>query len=116
MLKLREITDLLGAEILTKDLCLDCYVRLIKASDLMSDVLADCGEGALLITGLTNSQVIRTAEVVDVCAIIFVRGKRPSRETIQMAQAIQMPLLTTQLPMYDACGILYTKGLTENQF
>ena len=115
MLKLSQITDLLGAEILTKDLYLDHDVKVIKASDLMSDVLTDCGEGALLITGLTNSQVIRTAEVVDICAIVFVRGKRPAPEIIQLAQEIQMPLLTTKLPMYDTCGILYTKGLIHKQ-
>lgn len=80
-------------------------------SDLMSDVLAFIKSGSLLLTGLTNPQAVRTAEIVDVKAICFVRGKSPSQETIRLAEAKSMPLLVTRLPMFEACGRLYKSGL-----
>lgn len=109
-MKLCEIKDLLKAEILsgenlTKDIKIAC------GSDLMSDVLAITKEKAVLLTGLTNAQVIRTAEMIDISAIIFVRGKRPSKEVIEMAAEKGIPVLLTKLPMYEASGILYTNGL-----
>lgn len=80
--------------------------------DLMSDVLAFAKEKVLLLTGLVNPQVIRTAEMLDIKAIVFVRGKAPTEEMVAMAQQKHMILLSTEYPLYVACGKLYTSGLT----
>lgn len=107
---LGQIQDLLKAEILTTNADLTSEISHIKASDLMSDVLTGPVHGALLITGLVNAQAVRTAEVVDLSAIVFARGKKPSADTIELAQESSIPLLATSLPMYEACGILYSHG------
>jgi predicted transcriptional regulator len=111
-LNLSEIQKLLRADVLTGDLDDNLEVKVAKASDLMSDVLTFSCSGALLITGLTNSQSIRTAQVADLCAIVFVRGKRPTADTIQLAKDGKIPLLATGFSMYEACGILFSNGLT----
>ena len=110
-MNLGEIRELLQAEVLTDEGGLSLDVQTIMASDLMSDVLSFSGTDALLITGLTNSQAVRTVEVADLCGIVFVRGKRPSEETIRLAQEKNIPLLTTKSPMYEACGVLYSHGI-----
>jgi hypothetical protein len=80
-------------------------------ADLMSDVMAFVKDRVLLLTGLVNSQVIRTAELLDIRGIIFVRGKSPSRDMIDMAQEADIILGGTKLPMFIACGKLYEAGL-----
>jgi len=110
-MNLSEIGELLQAEVLTGEDELSLDVQTVMASDLMSDVLSFSGSDALLITGLTNSQAVRTVEVADLCGIVFVRGKRPSEETIRLAQERNIPLLTTKSPMYEACGVLYSHGI-----
>jgi hypothetical protein len=77
----------------------------------MSDVLAFSITSSLLITGLTNTQVIRTAEVADIKAIVFVQNKRPDIETIALADGKKIPLLVTDFSMFDTCGKLYERGL-----
>ncbi len=86
-------------------------ISMACGSDLMSDVLAFIKKNSLLFTGLTNPQVIRTAEVADIVAICFVRGKKPDLETIRLARQKGIPLISTDLPMYESCGRLYEKGL-----
>ena len=81
------------------------------ASDLMSDVLTFRGPGSLLLTGLTNAQVIRTAEISDFVAICFVRGKRPQPETVALAEKKDIPLFVAPLSMYESCGRLHAAGL-----
>ena len=81
------------------------------ASDLMSDVLSFRGPGSLLLTGLTNAQVVRTAEILDFTAICFVRGKKPQPETVKLATEKGVMLLVTSLSMYESCGRLYAAGL-----
>lgn len=110
-MKLAQIRIILDAEVLCGVEWLDRDVRSACGSDLMSDVLAFTKEQALLLTGLTNIQVIRTAELSDLVAIMFVRGKRPGADVIEMARKMQIPLLTTNKPMYEACGVLYGDGL-----
>jgi len=66
---------------------------------------------SLLLTGLTNPQVIRTAEMADIKAICFIRGKKPDKETVELAKSKNIPLLLTDLPMFEACGKLYKEGL-----
>ncbi len=83
------------------------------ASDLISDMLLFTGHNSILLTGLTNAQVIRTAEILDLVAICFVRNKEPRPETIKLAEEKRMPLLVTHLTMYESCGRLYEKGLSS---
>ena len=113
---LYRIQTLLHAELLSEHGTQGIDIKYAKASDLMSDVLAfsqPCSErNTLLITGLTNKQVIRTCEIAGVAAIIFVRGKNPTDETIKLARQCNIPVLTTRLKMFEACGILYTNGIS----
>ncbi|SDE74129.1 DRTGG domain-containing protein [Sporomusa acidovorans] len=110
-MKLAYIKNLLDAEVLYGAEWLNREVKSACGSDLMSDVLAFTQEHALLLTGLTNVQVIRTAEMSDLAAIMFVRGKRPGSEVIEMAKKMKIPLLLTERQMYEACGMLYKDGL-----
>jgi hypothetical protein len=79
--------------------------------ELLSDVLALAQEGALLITGFTHSQVVYAADLANLCAVVFIKGKRPSEETKRLADQKKMPLLTTSFMMFEACGLLYEYGL-----
>ena len=108
---LKEIRKILDAEVLVGDDLLDMEIRMACGSDLMSDVLSFVKSESLLLTGLTNPQVVRTAEMADLAAICFVRGKEPDQLAIEIAQAKNMPLLTTPLPMFESCGRLWTHGL-----
>lgn len=114
-MKLETIRELLHAEIISKCSNPDTDIKFAKASDLMSDVLAFSlpftRPEAILITGLTNKQVVRTCDIAGICAIVFVRGKNPSAETIRLAEECNITILTTKLKMYTACGILYAKGI-----
>ena len=113
-MKLKDVQKLLKAKLAWTADCPDCGEReagSCHASDLMSDVLTFRGPGSLLLTGLTNAQVIRTAEMSDFVAICFVRGKNPQPETVKLAQEKGIPLFVTRLSMYESCGRLYAKGL-----
>jgi hypothetical protein len=80
-------------------------------ADLMSDVLASIQPEAVLLTGLTNPQVVRTAQMADVAAIVFVRGKLPPAETVDLATKENIPLITTPFGMFELCGRLHKAGL-----
>ena len=110
-MKIREIAQLLGAEVLCSEDHLDREVYSACGSDMMSDVLAYVKDQAVLITGLTNPQVIRTAEMMDMVCIVFVRNKRPTEEMLRLAQEHGMVVMATQMRMYEACGTLYAAGL-----
>ena len=110
-LTLAQVKEALKADLVSGKDTLAHEVIMACGADLMSDVLAFAKSGSLLLTGLTNAQVIRTAEVAEISAICFVRGKRPSRETVALAQEKGIPLLCTRLPMYESCGRLYLVGL-----
>ena len=110
-MKLKEIVSLLECEIITGDEHMDQDVNYAFGSDLMSDVLAFTGEETVLLTGLCNNQVIRTVEMLDLNAVIFVRGKRPDEEVIALAKEGNMFLACTSLSMYSASGVLYSHGL-----
>lgn len=110
-LKLSEVRDILDAEIIVGEDCLDLEVHTAFGADLMSDVLAFAKAGSLLLTGLTNTQVIRTANVLDIAAIILVRGKKPSSETIALASELKIPILTTKYILFETAGRLYMKGI-----
>lgn len=110
-MKLSEVRDILGAKVLSGDNRLDSEVTSACGCDLMSDVLAFVKDRALLLTGLMNPQVIRTAEMMDITAIVFVRGKCPDESLIKMAEAKDMVIMSTKQPLYIAAGLLYSGGL-----
>lgn len=80
-------------------------------SDMMSDVLAFVKDQSVLLTGLCNPQVIRTAEMMDIVCIVFVRGKEPDEQMVRMAKEAQIAMLSAKQRMFTACGLLYTRGL-----
>ena len=110
-MQLWEIKGILEAELLWEPVDFRLEIEMVEAADLMSDVLSQSLGGELLVTGLINSQVIRTAEMADIKAIAFVHGKRPDEKTITLAQSKGIPLLTTKLFMYEACVRLGMRGL-----
>lgn len=112
-MKLAEIKKLLNAEVLTRQGSLDQEVCSACGSDMMSDVLAFVKDQGVLLTGLVNSQTVRTAEMMDMRCVIFVRGKAPGDEIVKLADGCGIVVMTTRYRMYEACGILYTGGLCE---
>ena len=110
-MKLKDIARVLGAEVIAPAELLEKDIEMACGSDLMSDVLSFAKSRSLLLTGLTNPQVVRSAEMAELAAICFVRGKKPDRETIEMAESRNIPLLTTPLPMFESCGRLWRHGL-----
>jgi predicted transcriptional regulator len=106
-----EIVTLLDAKILSCKSYIHNEVHTACGSDMMSDVLAFVKDQAVLLTGLVNPQVIRTAEMMDMHCIVFVRGKQPDETMIEMSEERNIVLLTTDMRMFEACGILYSHGL-----
>lgn len=110
-MKLSDVVELLRAEVLTGHSLLETNVHYALGADLMSDVLMTPRDETILLTGLTNLQVIRTAEMVDIKAIVLVRGKRPAEDTLRLASEMNTPLLLTVYSLFETCGILYQAGL-----
>ena len=112
-MKLSEIVETLEAKVLADDGEGESLeIKEVCSSDLMSDVLRYAeSRSTLLLTGLTTPQVIYTAEMVDIKAICFVRGKSPDPEVVELARKRKIILLSTSLPMFESCGRLYMKGL-----
>jgi predicted transcriptional regulator len=108
---LQEVKEILDAQVIIAPQDPNLELKMACGCDLMSDVLAFTKEESLLLTGLTNLQVVRTAEMANVKAVVFVRGKEPDREAIALAMSKNIPVLVTELPMYEACGRLYQMGL-----
>ncbi|NLU53565.1 MAG: hypothetical protein GXX10_11975 [Clostridiaceae bacterium] len=109
-MKITEIAETLNAEILTSNNG-DIDVQTACSADLMSDVMAFSKENTMLLTGLVNPQVIRTAEMMDIRVVVFVRGKKPLDNMIEMAEEKGIVLLATQYPLFEASGRLYQKGI-----
>jgi len=110
-MRLGAIRDLLHCEVLAGDRLLDADVDTVVATDAMSAVLASPHPHALLITGLTNIQSVRTALIAYISAVLYVRGGRPNEAAIKLATEKKIVLLATELGMFDSCGILYTRGI-----
>ncbi len=108
---LHEIRDILQCEVLAGEDDLQVDVQQVVASDGMSEILAFAKSKELMITGLTNIQSIRTADIAGVSAVIYCRGKRPEKKVIDFARQKRIPVLVTHMVMFDICGILYNKGL-----
>ena len=113
-MKIGTIKELLEAEIICGEDAMDREVYSACGSDMMSDVLAYVKDQAVLLTGLVNTQVVRTAEMMDMVCIVFVRSKCPTEEMVALARESGMVLMTTRKRMYEACGKLYKGGLGGN--
>ena len=105
-----DIISVLKADIISEG-DLDAEVQTACGSDMMSDVLAYVKDQSVLLTGLMNPQVVRTAEMMDMVCIVFVRGKTPDETIIKLAEMRDITLLSTPYRMFTACGLLYTNGL-----
>ena len=110
-MKIKDIAELLGAEVLTPEISTETEVHTACGSDMMSDVLAFVKNQAVLVTGLNNPQVIRTANMMDMVCVVYVRGKRPDEMSLKLAEEYGICVLTTTTPMFACCGILYEHGL-----
>ena len=113
-MKISTIKELLGATVLTGGDRLGDHVYSACGSDMMSDVLAYVKDQAVLLTGLVNTQVVRTAEMMDMRCIVFVRSKQPTPDIVELAEDSGIVLMTSPKRMYEACGILYSNGLVGN--
>lgn len=107
----RDAKNVLKARVLAGEEFLDREANSACGSDMMSDVLAFSKDHAILLTGLCNAQVIRTAEMLDIVCIIFVRGKKPDESLLELARERDMIILATGHRMFSACGMLYEAGL-----
>ena len=114
-MKIRQIAELLKAEVLSGENLLDEEVLSACGSDMMSDVLAFVKDQAVLLTGLINPQVIRTAMMMDMRCLVFVRSKRPTEEMLALAAENHIAVLATNCRMYEACGKLYCGGLRPEE-
>lgn len=110
-MNLNQVIELVGGTTLTTESDLNINIQGGYGADLMSDVLAASQPNAVLLTGLTNPQVVRTAQMADFRAIIFVRGKQPQAETLELAEQENMPLISSPLGMFELCGRLHKAGL-----
>ena len=105
-----DVREILKAEVVCgKDLSAE--VHNACGSDMMSDVLAFVKDQSVLLSGLVNMQVVRTAEMMDMLCVVFVRGKEPTAEMIELAEQFDIVLMKTPLRMFTACGLLYANGL-----
>ncbi len=112
-MRLRDVAELLECEVVSGGGELDrLEINACFAADLMSDVLAFSRAGALLVTGLASLQAVHTADVADLAAVLFVSGKRPPPPVVELAFENRLPLLSTALSMFEACGRLFRMGLS----
>ena len=107
---IREAAEILEASVLTGEEKLDQEIQTLCGSDMMSEVLAFTKEGSFLLTGLCNPQVMRTAEMLDLMCVAFIRGKKPTEEMIEMAKEEGLVVLVSNFGMFNACGKLYSAG------
>ncbi len=114
-MKISTMQDLLDAKILCCEENIGRHVYSACGCDLMSDVLAYVKDQAVLLTGLVNPQVVRTAEMMDMICIVFVRSKMPTDEMLELAKDAGIVVLSTDKRMYEACGLLYSNGLVGNK-
>jgi len=111
----KEVSTHLNCTVHSCDYLLSSEIRAACGSDMMSDVLAYVKDQAVLLTGLMNPQVVRTAEMMDIVCIVFVRGKTPDANIVELAEEKGIVVLSTQYRLFEACGILYQNGLTGSK-
>ncbi len=114
-MKMKRVAELLAAEVCCGAELLESEVHSACGSDMMSDVLAYVKDQAVLLTGLVNPQVVRTAVMMDMRCIVFVRSKIPTPEMIALAEDSGLVVMKTSKRMYEACGVLYADGLRLNE-
>ena len=112
-MNLQQVKEILNCRVYYGEEHLHREVKNCFGADLMSDVLAFANPHELLLTGLNNAQSVRAADVVDAVAIVYVRGKTPNEDTINLARMKEIPILVTDLLMYEACGKLYMNGFSK---
>jgi len=110
-MKISEIAQALNGEILTRNHDSELEIKSACSADLMSDVMAFSKENSMLLTGLINPQVVRTAEMMDMKVIVFVRGKKPTESMIELAEEKGIAVIATDYPLFEASGRLYMKGI-----
>ena len=110
-MKISEIRQFLDADVLVGEEQLDRSVVAAGGADLMADVLSAVAKEAVLLTGLTTGQVLRTAKVAEVACVVFVRGKKPDQPVLELAQTLNLPVLLTKYSLFVASGRLYINGL-----
>ena len=112
-MKVRDVISVTDGKLINQSVDLDREIKGGCGADLMSDVLASIQPEAVLLTGLCNPQVIRTAQMADVAAIVLVRGKNPPKETIALAEEEGIPLIISPYGMFELCGRLFTAGMSS---
>ncbi|OQX23706.1 MAG: hypothetical protein BWK80_24525 [Desulfobacteraceae bacterium IS3] len=110
-MKLFEIRDILKAEVIVGADQMDKTIIGACGADLMGDVLAAVAKESILLSGFTTQEVIRTAKIADVAAVVFVRGKQPEKSTVELARSYHLPIMLTRYSLFVACGRLYMNGL-----
>jgi predicted transcriptional regulator len=108
--RVRDVAEALGAEILAGEDGLDREIGVVISSDLVSDILCCRDEGAFLITGLAKIQILRAADMIDLVGICFVRGKVPEAGVVEHARELGLPVMLTDRTMYESCGLVYRLG------
>lgn len=111
-MKIKDIAKVLNAEVLVPDPDMENEVFSVCGSDLMSDVMAYVKDSVVLLTGLVSPQVIRTAEMMDIKVVVFVRGKKLPPAISELAQEKGIIIMSTSETMFTACGKLYSSGIT----
>jgi predicted transcriptional regulator len=115
LMNIKELVKIIGGTLLTPQVSLEREIKGGCAADLMSDVLASVKPEAILLTGLCNIQVVRTAQMADICAIVFVRGKIPQPDIIELAAHENIPLITSPFGSFELSGRLYKAGLSSSE-
>ena len=111
-MKLNKCADVLQAQVLVPVEDMDLDIKVACGADLMSDVMAfACSSNEMMLTGLVNPQTIRTAEMMDVKVVVFVRGKIPGEQMLELAKDRNICVMSTPLPMFTACGLLHEAGI-----
>ena len=113
-MNIRDVCDLLDAKILVGGDRMQAELTTAFAADTMSDLLAFGRPGGILLTRMTSPQVIRTSDIMNIKAVVMIRGKIPSAEVLHLAEELHVPILATGVPQFEAAGILYAKGLRGN--
>ncbi len=108
---LQEVKEILDAEVIVGEDRMGLEISKGACADMMSDVLVFGRAGSLLLTGLINPQVVRTAHILDIAAIVIARGKRPFPEMIRLAEELEIPILTTKYILFESVGRLYANGI-----
>jgi len=113
-MKISEIAKLLDAEILCCEELASSEVTSACGSDMMSDVLVYVKNQALLLTGLVNVQAVKTAEMMDMKCVVFIRDKKPTADMIEFGRDNDIVIMASSASMFEACGILYKNGLSDS--